>query len=161
MAALPHDLKSIVWQLCQAFWCLALPGLCHRTLPGLYQRGLGRALDGSGLGLGDHKCDLADLHNESTRQGSRRTTSSQFSWGGASPQIEVCHTGLYQVFTRELCQALYQRFSSLTPMRACGVELCPQGTMERPSYIGTYIKPKASAFAAKTPSSPSLQVSET
>ena len=32
-----------------AFWCLALPGLCHCVaLPGLCQRGLGRGLDGSG-----------------------------------------------------------------------------------------------------------------
>ena len=79
-----------------------MPGLCHGALPGLCQRGLGRAVDGSGL----------------RRQGSRRATSSQFCWGGASPQIEVCHTELCQVFARELCQVFARRFSSLTPMRA-------------------------------------------
>ena len=97
--------------------CLvALPGVLvlsfARTLPRSFARTLP---EGSGTGFG------------------------RVQLGGASPQIEVCHTELCQVFARELCQVFARRFSSLTPMRAWGVELCPQGTMERPSYIGTYI----------------------
>ena len=76
--------------------CLvALPGVLvlsfARTLPRSFARTLP---EGSGTGFG------------------------RVQLGGASPQIEVCHTELCQVFARELCQVFARRFSSLTPMRA-------------------------------------------